>query len=627
MTASPAPSKLSGTGSARASVDVQSISDKMQQSPSLSSLSSGPPATTSSPSSSTLPSSLGSPTSVFPPSTEETPAIPTSPTAPSAVSRFLNRFSRTKSDVRPSSSDPRSSIALSTDDLEFLSDIVPSHSDGTEDNDGLNELTALTSSAAVPARLPPPLAPPPSPYPLRPVRLSRSQTPQPQPPATVSAAPKPSNVFGDFDELMPQPLASKPTNSGPFAPALPPLLPPPVSPTSVASSSKPSTPSLLPEINKHTSPVRTPPPISWSSSSSPSASFNIPPSGSGLEGLSQLSALTGSINSSAQVPLSSSPLSSPRRILPPRMQQPSESTSHSQFSFSPTSSIPPPPIEKSPNRVFVRSGPRPLDDDFSDFHGHSTSSMVLPRNQLQTSMSFETSFGAQSDQSIMSHHSASQDDSFGDFGDFVTIDPSPAPIRVPASPSPMSRPKAIPPLPPPKKSVPSNISTTHIRKPSAADHHATALLVERAATHLGRWPAPPSPIPELLSPPPLSGKRAKQSESLLEIGQDTDIAPRTVTPTPSIALKSIAQITSATASRAPTPSLSRPTSPPVTNSDLSVHSLLDLSSPAQNTISPAPARTLPPSQQMHSMLQPQPSSNQPTKGGLSAQDLSFFEGL
>ncbi|KIK61581.1 hypothetical protein GYMLUDRAFT_42592 [Collybiopsis luxurians FD-317 M1] len=83
--------------------------------------------------------------------------------APSAVSRFLNRFSRSRpSHARQGSN---SSLALSTNDLEFLEDIVPSARD-TQDHDlqsgsELMGLQTMISSAPLPAPLmPPPRAPP-----------------------------------------------------------------------------------------------------------------------------------------------------------------------------------------------------------------------------------------------------------------------------------------------------------------------------------------------------------------------------------------------------------------------------------------------------------------------------------
>lgn len=75
--------------------------------------------------------------------------------APSAVSRFFSRFSRSN---RSSAS---SSLALSTDDLQFLSDIVPSAHDGTGDIDQPSMLSSAIRAPHIPEKLPLPLVPPP----------------------------------------------------------------------------------------------------------------------------------------------------------------------------------------------------------------------------------------------------------------------------------------------------------------------------------------------------------------------------------------------------------------------------------------------------------------------------------
>ncbi|KAH0836589.1 hypothetical protein J3R83DRAFT_8289 [Lanmaoa asiatica] len=98
------------------------------------------------------------------PPNASTPSVPPPPppdvvvtaSAPSAVSRFLNRFSRMKGAQH-------SSLALSSDDLEFLSDIVPSASDPPDEgiNDSaLDALTGANNSSPLPPKLPPPIPPP-----------------------------------------------------------------------------------------------------------------------------------------------------------------------------------------------------------------------------------------------------------------------------------------------------------------------------------------------------------------------------------------------------------------------------------------------------------------------------------
>ena len=91
-----------------------------------------------------------------------TPPPPQAP--PSAVSRFLNRFSRRRSSASMHSA--HSSFALSSDDLEFLSDIVPSAQDGIdEDLTDPKELTNVLKAEPLPPALPPPPSAPPLPRP------------------------------------------------------------------------------------------------------------------------------------------------------------------------------------------------------------------------------------------------------------------------------------------------------------------------------------------------------------------------------------------------------------------------------------------------------------------------------
>ena len=120
--------------------------------------------------------------------------------APSAVSRFLGRLSRAKPTT---TSNQRHSLALSSDDLEFLSDFVPSASD-EHDDDGhqLNALSSMIESSPLPMKLPPPLAPPPKPSSIgQPVSLGGMPKPQ-------------SNLSNDLDALFnlttEPPAASRP---------------------------------------------------------------------------------------------------------------------------------------------------------------------------------------------------------------------------------------------------------------------------------------------------------------------------------------------------------------------------------------------------------------------------------
>lgn len=582
--ASPAPSKASasGTTSVRTSVDVQSTSQTIQPSLSMSSIisdTSTPPIA----SSTSLPSSISS----FPPSEVVSPSLsqpapepsmaspPAPSAAPSAVSRFLNRFSRSSSNSQRSSSSPRSSIALSTDDIEFLSDIVPSHDDEMDEDDQLSALTAMVSSPAMsnmPNKLPPPLAPPPR-------RTSLAQAPILQQPN----ASKPSSIFSDFDAF------SAPSGS-PTPPALPPPLPPPISPTSFTSLSKPATPSPLGSHH-----VRTPSKSSIPGIASPPSRTRTPLSPP-LVGLGTWTIPQANVIESSPALQSSH--------LPPTPEQTQHVLSHPIRSSSAglVTPIVPPPVEKSPGRIYGISNTKPINDDdaFSFFH----SSPSIPFGSVQTisSLGPASTSDILSDKPILSRHDMSEENDFGDFGDFVST-------VAPVTSGPL--PQTIPP-PPPKKHVPANIQT-HIRKPSAADRQAAVDLVEKAAARKGRWPAPPSPIPELLPPPP----------SLTSV---RSISP----PGSSITLRPIAQITSISRSSTPinetaTASRNAPNllPPPLISGRPSSYSasLLDLDSGSP----PAPP---PPFPNFSQSIKPPPKPAAPSsERGLSAQDLSFFEGL
>ncbi|KAG9312912.1 hypothetical protein JVU11DRAFT_6345 [Chiua virens] len=101
--------------------------------------------------------SKAAPVVPLPPPADSHPAAVATAPAPSVVSRFLNRFSRAKGNQH-------SVLALSSDDIEFLSDIVPSASDPPDEDingSALETLTAANDSSSLPPKLPPPIPPPP----------------------------------------------------------------------------------------------------------------------------------------------------------------------------------------------------------------------------------------------------------------------------------------------------------------------------------------------------------------------------------------------------------------------------------------------------------------------------------
>ena len=109
--------------------------------------------------------------------------------ASSAVSRFFGRFSRSD---RSSASN---SLALSTDDLEFLSDIVPSVHDGTDDIDQLNAFSLAIHAPSISEKLPPSLVPPPR-APPPPARLTSAPSDEFRPSNQTSACSHPDSVKG-----------------------------------------------------------------------------------------------------------------------------------------------------------------------------------------------------------------------------------------------------------------------------------------------------------------------------------------------------------------------------------------------------------------------------------------------
>ncbi|KAH9935907.1 uncharacterized protein BXZ73DRAFT_100376 [Epithele typhae] len=188
-------------------------------------------------------------------------ALPGETQAPSAVSRFLNRFSRRSS----LGGNPRS-MALSSDDLEFLSDI-PSASDDVDEDTSADALEQFFNARApaIPV-LPPPLAPPPLVPPLRPASTASL-------PSTLAAKSiSPTAAINDLDILFGA-ATVEPAIAQPNIPTLA----PPISP------SRPMTPSngLAPRPSSVASGSALPNPRPASRAQSPPVSvpsgFALPP--------------------------------------------------------------------------------------------------------------------------------------------------------------------------------------------------------------------------------------------------------------------------------------------------------------------------------------------------------------
>ncbi|KAG6891263.1 hypothetical protein C0995_008515 [Termitomyces sp. Mi166 len=501
-----------------------------------------------------------------PGTTEQTPQ------APSAVSRFLGRFARSK----PSESGEKESLALSTDDLEFLSDIVPSASDDADEHDQLKGLSNMQSSPSLSTALPPLLPAPPRAPPTN--FISENLTPQLSKPA---ATPQ-EDPFSIFD--------SPPTMSKPTIPATQPIVPSLPPPTSIP-------------------PLR-PPTSSLYRSESHGA-----PSSSRFSGRSSSPFDTSSLTSRSQTP--SSGRRAPIAIMSTRSSASNNSTSIA--ALPPPPILPPPPPTKftstpSHSRASSQHNHNILEekDDFESFRAPPSSQpSLLP--DTSTSSVF-------SDQSLFSdtstHHTNSNNNNFfDDFDDFIS---SPIDLpRPPAKPTLFSQPStasspAVPPQPP-QPQPPTKHPSPPRKTSRAAEHQRTLSLVNIAASRTGRWPAPPSPLPELLPPPP-GGPHAASTSGTAGPSSSMQVQQK----------NALASEPSTSSSPSGFPFLS----PPAGFSGLQTSTMMSpLPPPRLGVGSPAPMVDL----MQHGRPAPVPPAPQytpsATPGGLSEQDLSFFEGL
>ncbi|KAI0820839.1 hypothetical protein BC628DRAFT_1422673 [Trametes gibbosa] len=667
------------------------------------------------------------------------------PPAPSAMSRFLNRFSRRGSVI---SGSPRSSLALSSDDLEFLSDIVPSANDDADEDptDALERFVAGAREASV-STLPPPLAPPPKPS------LGKQATP-----VNNSLGPDVGRVGtpNDLGAMMdswaslnsntqPSGLAQLPAiGSRTAVPPLPPPLVPsrPVTPSATpgAGPSRPaltrahtsqenssSRPSSHLQTSTHSNPsfslppppsFRGPSPFSMNSKPKLSSPFPLPiPPASEIAEHEPTSASTTSSRTSyetaaeasptsptSSLPLGalyphlitpvSPPLTSAQPMLssngsssPAGLSTPLASTftsvkpsirppnvallppPQSSGSISPSSAAPlalnffddedftdfqspsslkpsppiPSPIAKSPRTLLAaassarsqttvpstsaftfpppspstsRSQAAPTapitgftsfdDDDFADFQGSPLSATSLKSEPL-TSSSSSLFPSDVSDQALLTPKKRSGFDDMGDF--FSSSLRTPSPPRVPAK-VPSAKPLIAP--PPPSgdlttmPSASSNSSLLSRRKPHTAQHLHTLSLMEKAAARPGQWPAPPSPLPAAI-PGPFSSSSKPSLISLMD--EETPLPGDGLAPSfSSPAMLNPMRSLSGTGGTANVP-------PPASTSNSSLSGSLlqgwDFQSGRTSRVATPGA----------------PKSNGAQAGGLSAQDLSFFEGL
>ena len=470
--------------------------------------------------------------------------------APSAVSRFLNRFSRTKS-----TGSHHSSLALSADDLEYLSDIIPSASDPDDEQEGTPKVLSNVVTSPLPTKLPPPLPPPPKP---------------------------PVTTFNETHLISAQ-LSRPPQHLAQSSSPLPLSLPPPLSPKPIS----PPILSLSPAI---------PPKDTGSHSPSPSIGSAVLKSSSPQPPSRSQSPFTFPPPSKASAPLSLPPLLPPPPISPPQTPRPAatQPLSPPSTSFTPSSSS-----YVWPNSMSGRDDEGASDEEFFSSLSRSP---FRPSHVSSDSTSIRSPESQNSRDRLRSARS-SMSQSFDDFDDFVSSPSRKQPT--PRSPSP-------PPLPA-KNTPPRNYRTpNHTSRPSV-DHQRTQSLIDKASTTKGTWPSPVAPVLHVrpIPPPPAS-------EDLL--GFD-DPPTRPALPSHSQPLLDMSMGTAAKSVSATSPfhsvagggvhQLSR--SPPATPSQpvMSFPPLGFMSSP-----SPLSAKSL-----------PQTALKPPQTGGLSAQDLSFFEGL
>ncbi|KAG6826559.1 hypothetical protein H0H92_015313 [Tricholoma furcatifolium] len=479
--------------------------------------------------------------------------------APSAMSRFLTRFSR-----KVSGPGAKESLALSTDDIEFLSDIVPSANEDGDEGDQLRGLTAMLS-ASPSSTMVPTLPPPPQLIPSS--TISALPQPPPAPPADSQ-----DDIFSFFD-TPPANKASTPVGKT----SLPPLEP-----------SRLPTPSIIPSL---------PPPTNNFSR----ADSQLSPS-SRSSGLSFSSLDVKASTSRSQTPLSA-------RRTPMAIMSTGSSASGSSVTLPPPPILPPPPPSKpSSTPAHSRASSRHTTlvdtDDFVNFHPPTTAQQSLLSETTSTNL-------------ITSTKPKSTTQVFDDFDDFVS-----SPIRDPSPP----RPPAKPSLLGPQTTIIAQTTGGAMQQPSvqyltspphrgsrAADHQRTQSLVNIAAARTGAWPAPHSPLPDVLPPPEVS----QTSSAMHQQQRSASTAPSSTPssflffPPPPGFSGSRTTATATPISSPPAPSLLQPQS--------------RTGSPAQGPISALHVNGS--GSALLALPIHKPPTAPATAGGLSAQDLSFFEGL
>jgi hypothetical protein len=388
--------------------------------------------------------------------------------ASSAVSRFLNRFSRS----RPSSSPSRNSLTLSGDDLEYLSDVRSNSTDPMDTGDEQLEFGSTAPSGFLHGKLPPPL-------PLPSLPLSNATT---SPPPSLGPLVRDDKTNGPIiiSPVNPNPGvlldARKPTEQSSVF-ALIPLIPRPIQTNSSKSI-------------RHNS-------ISLSSDKiNPSLCTTLLPTPS--RGAVQRTDVSHDdfsdfLSSPADPPLltfSASPPSSQERVPP----------SHGRSMSS--------------------------DDDFANLMSLSTGGLPDSSKRPDAALTPNSAVApAKPTPSIAQRRKGSREEHLHTLG--LLERAAARPGRWPAPPSPL--PEVLTPPPPPESAPssstdldildigPAHAHSNHQRHPSTSKetttsspskaavkqgHQRTQSLLDLAASRPGRWPAPPSPYHEALPPPP-----------------------------------------------------------------------------------------------------------------------------
>ncbi|KAJ6581175.1 hypothetical protein B0H19DRAFT_496309 [Mycena capillaripes] len=660
---SPAPGSVS---SPRASMDSTRSPTSTKSPINTSATASAAPSTAASPtaSSSSAPPPPPPTAPVLSQTDATTDAEPSTPaSAPSAVSRFLGRFGR-----KASTAAEKQNLALSEGDFDFLADIEGAAA-GPSSGSDLSATNFAISGALLdePVPLPAKLAPPPPPsFPVVPTPKSGDER---RPATDTDGDPDELAIFGKYTPPPPiKPFAPPLASSSSVPRPAPPTMPPVDSDIDFSAwgfeeEAKSSPGGMVRTESEPVASAARPPPTRQMSSARTAANGGgrgaaLPPRRAPTAIMSSapsMNARGASVPPPRRAPtaIMSSGSSTPLAVVPkldaafgfpppPRTQTPGA-----------TPFLPPPPGTKAPPAKAALL----LDDedDFSDFHEPA---QIAPPSTSANSFYDSFSSSTSSDRGLFSSTSSASIPAnlFDDFDDFMQASPQePTTLRTPSPPRLPVKPARIPPAPLSFAPPPDNDDTplaliaqeskarSSLQSQRAANHERALSLVKSAATRSGvRWPAPASPIPEAIAPPPnasdpfnfngssYSTMQSQQAAALMRAGPPLKaFSPPPSAPAPVRALSPPVQT--------PPPQVSAPAPffPPPPGA-----------TPMRAFSPPAPAQTpvlLPPPQngaprgfappvqwQTPTPAAPTPPPIPSTKssgGGLSAQDLSFFEGL